>query len=165
MVEHDGERQAITVVGFETRPLVAIDDFDRPRNADELLGSILFLDPGRLDQEDEQCSRAVEDGYFRCIEIDPGVVDAKPGKSRHQVLDGANLDPVLFETGAHTGIADHESGGGNIHRLGKIDATKDDAGIRGSGAQGHIDLDTAVQTDAGGADDSLQRALLEHAST
>ena len=43
------------------------------------------------------------------------------------------------------GVADHEGLGGNIHRLGQIDATKDDAGIGGSRAQGHIDLDAAMQ--------------------
>jgi len=45
----------------------------------------------------------------------------------------------------------------------QIDATEDDTGIRGRRAQDHIDLDTAVQANAGGANDCLQRALLEHA--
>ena len=70
-----------------------------------------------------------------------------PAEGRHQVFDGPHLDPVHFETGAHAGIANQHGLGGNIHRLRQIDATEDDAGIRGCRAQGQIDLDAAMQAD------------------
>jgi hypothetical protein len=77
MVEDDGESQLVAVVGLEARPLVAVADLDGLCDADEFLGGVLFLDAGRLDQEHEGRSRTVEDGHFRRIQIDPGVVDAK----------------------------------------------------------------------------------------
>jgi hypothetical protein len=79
------------------------------------LASVLFFDPGRLDQENERASRAVEDGHFGRIQINPGVVDTEAGKGRHQVFNGPDFDPVLFQTGAHARIANQKSGGGNIH--------------------------------------------------
>ena len=163
MIENDGKRQFVTIVGLETRPLVAVTHFNRLRDADEFLGGVLFFDPRRLDQEDERRSRTVEDGHFRRIQINPGVVDAQTAEGGHQVFDGPDLDPVNFQTGAHAGIPDQHGLGRNILGLGQIDATEDDTGIGRGRAQGHIDLDTAVQTDAGGANDGLQRALLEHA--
>jgi hypothetical protein len=73
---------------------------------------------------------------------------------------GSDLDSVLFQTGAHAGVADQKSICANVHRFRQIDAAEDDTRIRGSRAQGHVDLDTAVEADARGADDSLERALL-----
>ncbi|MPN32775.1 hypothetical protein SDC9_180255 [bioreactor metagenome] len=160
MVKDDGKAQAIAVVGLEARPLVAVADFDRPGDADEFLGGILFLDARRLDQEHEGRGRAIEDGHFRRIEVDPGIVDAEAAERRHQVFDGADLDPVALQAGTHAGVADQDRLCGNIDRLRQINATKDDAGVRCGRAQGQIDLDTAVQTDARGMNDRLQRALL-----
>ena len=147
MVEDDGEGQPVAVVGLEAGPLVAIPHLDGPGDANEFLGRILFLDAGGLDQEDEGRGRTVENGHFRRIQIDPAIVDAQPAEGRHQVFDGPHLDSVHFETGAHAGIANQHGLGGNILGLGQIDATEDDAGIRGCRAQGQVDLDAAMQAD------------------
>ena len=81
------------------------------------------------------------------------------------MLDRTDFYPVLFETGAHARITDQQGCGRDIDRLRQVDTTKDDTGIRRSRTQGEIDLDTTVQANARGANDSLQRALLKHAST
>ena len=44
----------------------------------------------------------------------------------------------------------------------KIDAPEHDAGVRRGRTQREIDLFSGVQPDAGGANDVLQRALLDH---
>ena len=106
-----------------------------------------YLDTDERAEEDEGRGRTVENGHFRRIQIDPAIVDAQPAEGRHQVFDGPHLDSVHFETGAHAGIANQHGLGGNILGLGQIDATEDDAGIRGCRAQGQVDLDAAMQAD------------------
>ena len=73
---------------------------------------------------------------------------------------GTDLDPVLFETGTHPRIANHEGSSRDIHGFRQVDAAEDDAGIGRGRAQGHVDLDAAMQAHAGSADDGLERALL-----
>ena len=84
VVEDDGESQAVALVRGKPRPFLAaavrLAHFDRALDADEFLGRILLLDPGRLDQEDERRCRAIKNRHFGRIQIDKGVVDAKPGK-------------------------------------------------------------------------------------
>jgi hypothetical protein len=64
--------------------------------------------PGRLQQEHEGRGRAVHDRQFGGIDIDVDVVDAQAGQGRHQVLDGGDLDAVLFQAGGQARIADAE---------------------------------------------------------
>ena len=164
MIEDDREGQLVAIIRVEARPLVAVANLDGLGDANKLLGGTLLLYACGLNQKDERRRRAIEDGHFRRIQVDPGVVDAEAGECRHQVLDGANLDPRLFQARTHARIADHEGGGGNIDRFRQIGTPEDDPAVRRSRAESHVDLDAPMQADAGGADHGLECALLEHAS-
>ena len=164
MVELDREAQAETVVGIETDPLVVLDVLHRLLHAQEAFRRLLFLDAGRLQQKDEGCGAAVEDRDLRGVHIDVEVVDAKPGQRRHQVLDGADLGAATLKSGTHPGV-DHGIGvAAELDRRVEIDAAEHDAGIGRGRPQHQIDLAATVQTDAGGTDQGLQRALTDHRS-
>jgi hypothetical protein len=78
-------------------------------DADEFLRHRLFLDAGRLNEEDEGRSRTVENWQFGGIEVDEGVVDTEAGERRHQVFDGAHSGAAILQTRAHARIADQLS--------------------------------------------------------
>ena len=163
MVELDREAEAEPVKRFEPGQLVAVAHFHRLADTDEALGCVLFDDPGRLQQEHEWPGRTVHDRHFRCGQIDHGIVDTEAGQRRHQVLDGLHLDAVAAQAGAERGLADQHCAGGQVHRRIEVDAAKGDPGVDRCRTQGQEDLFTAVQADAGGADDVLERALAKHA--
>ena len=84
VVEDNRERQPESLMRLEARPFITgtigLAHLDRALDTDEFLGRRLLLDPGRLDQEDERRCRAIKNRHFGRIQIDKGVVDAKPGK-------------------------------------------------------------------------------------
>jgi hypothetical protein len=140
MIETNREAQAKTIVGLETRPflagLVALADFDRTRDADELLGDSLLFDSGRLDQEDKRRRRAVKNRHFGGIQIDKGVVDAEAGECRHQVFDGTHLGTVDFQARTHARVADEHRRCRQVDDRIEIEAPKDDARRRAQPAAG-----------------------------
>jgi len=91
-----------------------------------------------------------------------GVIDAQPGKGRHEVFDGIDLRRPPLQTGAHAGIADGIGIGRQIDDRIEIHTMKDDARIRRSRAQGKSDLVAAMQTNTGRGDNGFQGALLQH---
>ena len=141
---------------------MAEKDFDLYKR----FGDRLLFDAGRLNQEYEGRSAAIEDRHFGCIQINPGVVDAQPGKGGHQVLNGSHpnfpLGAIALQTGTHARIADTQCRRRQIHRLIEIDATEDDAGIRGRRTQHHIDAFARVQANAGGANQRFEGSLFKH---
>ena len=143
-------------------PLVAVFDTHRFPDADEFLRRILFLDAGGLQQEHERAGAAVHDRHFRGGQVDDDVVDAEACKCRHQVLDGRNLDAVPDQRRAQHRFADEQRIGRNVDRLVEIDAAEQDAGIFRGRPQRHVHLFAGVQTDAGGANGSLECTLSQH---
>ena len=105
-------------------------------------------------------------GTSRRGQIDVDVVDAQPGERRHQVLDGgdrARRPSPGTTTGAcrrpRTGSARISTGCGRSMRRNTMPV------FGGGRPQRQVDLLAGVQTDAGGADHVLERALLDHGKT
>ena len=141
--------------------------FDGVLDADETLGVVLLLDARRLQQEHERAGRAVHDRHFGRGQVDIGVVDAQAGHGRQQVLDGLDLAAAAaISAGAQAGLADQVGLRRDLDRRGRsrCDGTRCRVSRR-SRTQGHVDLFAAMQPDAGGADDVLEGALLEHWSS
>ena len=162
MVEFDGESQLESVVWIEPRPLVAVLDLDALFHADEAFRRVLLLDSSRLQQEHERSGTAVENRNLGRIDVDEQVVDTQPGQRRHQVLDGRNLDVALGQSRTQARVDNCLRVGNQIDRRIEIDAAKDDAGIRRGRTQYEVHLDPAMQSDASGANQRFERALLEH---
>src|SRR5690606_7652579 len=81
---------------------------------------------------------------------------------RHQVLDGLDLGAFAGQPGAQRHFGDEVGAGRYHHHRVQIDATEHDAVVERCRVQGHVDLVTTVQADAGGADRILESALQDH---
>ena len=89
---------------------------------------------------------------------------AETGQGGQQVFGGLDLDLVFVDQhGAQLGLADQMGLGLDLDRGRQVDAAEHDAGVGRGRAQGHEHLFAAMQAHAGGADDILQCALLNHA--
>ena len=138
---------------------------DRLQDADEFFCDRLLFDARRLQQEHERAGAAIHDGHFARRHVDVHIVDAQTRERRHQVLDRRYAHAVAFEARRQSGVADMIGIGLDIDRLRQIDAPKHDAGIGRGRTQRQIDLFAGMQSDAGGADDVFERALLDHELT
>ena len=106
--------------------------------------------------------RLVHDRHFLGGDVDKGVVDAEAEKRRHQVLHGRDPGAVVLEHGRHRGVG-HVGGARRDRRVaGQVRPAEDDAGVDRRRAQGHGHLGARVQAHAGGPDDTLEGALLDH---
>ena len=162
MVEIDAEFNAESVVGLEPGILVTVTDLDGALDTDEAFGTVLFLYPGGLEQEDEGTGTAIHDRYLRGTHIHVGVVDSQPGKGRQQVFHGRHPHVAVDQCGREPSVADVVRAGTNLDRLVEIHATKDDAGIRGRRTQRQVHLVARMQANTGGANHVFECALLDH---
>ena len=162
VIEIDGKLHLEAIIGLEHGVLVTVLHPDPAFDADKALGALLLLDARRLDQEDEGAGTAIHDGHLRRADVHIGIVDTQAGEGREQMLHGGDAHTVLDQGGGEAGIAHIQRTGGDIHRHGEVGAAKNDAGVRGRGAQGQVDLVTGVQADARGADDIFERTLPDH---
>jgi len=162
VVELDGEAQLVALVRAEAGHLVALGHFHGLQHADEALGRILFHDARRLQQEHEGAGRTVHDRQLGRGQFDDDVVHTQAGQRRHQVFDGLDLGVVAGQAGAQGHFGDQLGLGRHFHHRVQVHAAEHDAMVDRCRAQGHIDLVTAVQANAGGADRVLEGALLDH---
>src|SRR6185312_15816914 len=164
VVEVDREADLESLERGETGPLVAVFHANRLADADETLGGVLLLDPGRLQQEHEGPRAAVHDRHFGRRQVHIGIVDAQPGHRRKQVLDRGHPRLAVHQRGREPGVADVVLARVDIHRRLEVRTTEYDARIGCCRAQRHIHLVAGMQTDAGGTYDVSQRTLLDHGS-
>ena len=162
MVELDRERDLEALERFETRPLVPVLHGYRLPDSDELLGRVLLLDAGRLNQEYERTGAAVHDRHFRCAHVHVRVVDAESRHGREQVLDSGHTDVTAAQRGGERGVPDVLGTCLDLHHDIQIDPAEYDSGIRRSGPERQVDLAATVKSDARGPDDVLQRTLPDH---
>jgi hypothetical protein len=115
-----------------------------------------------LQQEHERTGTAVHDRHLGRRKIDIRVVDAKAGYRRKQVLDRGDADIALHQRCRQPRVTHVFATGTDFHRLGEIHAPEDNPCIDRSGAQGHVDLVTRMETYACRPDYILERALFDH---
>ena len=83
MVKIDAELDLETVMWREARRLVAVDNFDRPQNANKFFRDRLRFDARRLQQEYEWASAAIHNWHFARGYVDVQIIDAETGERRH----------------------------------------------------------------------------------
>ena len=81
--EVDFELQAKAVVWLQSRPFslgaFAFTNLHRTQDANKLFGRALFHNARALQQVDERCRGAVENGYFFGRDVDVEIVQPQPG--------------------------------------------------------------------------------------
>ncbi len=166
MIEFDKELELETIARIQARPFFAVAlafaDFNGFFDADELLGGVLLLQPGLLQQEHERRCRAVHDGNFFGSHIDIQIINAKPRAGRHQMLDGRYPHPVLDQHRSHARIADFGGFRGEVDGRVDIDTTENDPCVYGGRTQGQLDLGAGMDANACRFDNFLDGALFQH---
>jgi len=132
------------VEGLELYHFVTLTYPDFLGNTDVLLGRILFLDTGGLDEENEGAGTAIHDGNFGCTDVHETVVDAEPGHGRHQVFHGGDTDGTFHQGRGQGGFADVFCQRRYAHDRIEIHSAEDDAGVDGRRAQRQEHLFTGV---------------------
>ncbi len=162
VVKLDGEAQLVAFIRGEAGDLVAFGDFHRLEHADEALRCVLLGDAGGLQQEHERTRGTIHDRQFGRGQFHDDVVHTQAGQRRHQVFNGLDLGVVAGEAGAQGHFGDQVGTGRDFDDRVQVHAAEHDAMVDRSRAQGHVDLVTAVQANAGGADRVLESALRNH---
>ncbi|GHB30923.1 hypothetical protein GCM10009038_32180 [Salinicola rhizosphaerae] len=129
MIEVDRETDLETIVGQESRLLAVVLDGNLALDADEFFRGCLFGDASRLNQEHERAGAAIHDRYFRRAELDIGVIDAQPGKGRHQVLDRTDFGTAVGQRRAEVRVGHAGGVRRNLDDRIKIGTHEDDARV------------------------------------
>ena len=87
--------QHVTIGRREDSAFRAFPYFNRFQHADAAAGSALCLLAGFHEKFIEDRGRAIHDRYFRTIDLDAQVVDAKAGDCRQQVLDDCDRGAMI----------------------------------------------------------------------
>jgi hypothetical protein len=134
------------LVGRKDGDAAAIfDDFDGLENFKVAAFSTEAAETGLIKELEEGLGGTVENGDFDVVEVNKDVVDAVGIGCGQKVFGGGEQDALLHKAG---GIADT----GNIVAVGfdweiiEINAAEDDAGIRWSGQQTEVRVNTRVKT-------------------
>jgi len=98
---------------------------------------------------DKRAGAAVHDGHFKGIDFHNGIVQPHAAKRRHQMLDGRNRIAVIANGCGQGRVANRLEVRRNRPGIRQILPDENNAGVRGSGIDLHIDLAARVQTDAG----------------
>ena len=146
---------------FELTAL-AFAHFHGLQDPDEALGCFLQFDTGTLKQVDERSGRAVQNRHFLGGDVHHQVVDTESGAGTHQVLDGVHLGPAIGDGRGQPCVRHRLGRDRNIHRLGQIDAPKDDTGIGHGRTQRQLNALTTVQPDADSLGQGFEGSLRDH---
>jgi hypothetical protein len=116
--------------------------------------------PGTVQEKQKGASRAVQNGNFRAVHFDQGVVDAEAGERRHQVLNSADAcgrSVGVSQHGAKMRIADVIEACRNIDA--QISAAKDDPVTRGCRENCQVGTLSRMNAHTHATDRGFQRAL------
>ena len=152
--------EAVVREGGYHRAVVRV--LDRLGDLHRLDAFRLRLDAGIANHLAELPRAAVGHGRFARVNLDDGVSHPKTVQGRQHMLHRLHLGVALGERGRAVGLGDVPDLRRDLRAAVEIHSAKDDAGIRRSGQQGHRDLVSAVQADAGKARRLGQCLLLQH---
>ena len=109
-------------------------DAHRLQHAQIAAGGGGFDNASGVHSGDEFFGATIEDGHFRAVDLDVGIVDAEAGEAGHQVLDGRNGGAALVAQHGGEVAALHGTAAG-ADGLGRVGTMKNDAGIGRSRSQ------------------------------
>jgi len=156
------------VGGIDADAATVFDNFDWLEDPEVTSFTAKTAEASLIEELEEGLGRAVENGDFDVVEVDEDVVDAVRIGCGEKVLGGGEQDALLHEAG---GVADASDvvAVGFDREIVEIDAAEDDAGIRGSGEQTELRVDTRVKAHTLSFDCALncglKHRLLKYGST
>ena len=155
-----GDFEAVEREGVHHRFLVRV--FDRLGDDDRLGLFRLRLDAGLVDHPAELPGTAVGDGWFVGIDLDDRVGDTKTGQRCEDMLHRLHLGLATGKGCRAGGFRDVLDLGRDLRAAVEVDTAKEDPRVGRCGQQGHGDLVSTVQADAGKARRPGQCLLLQH---
>src|SRR6266481_3626892 len=139
------------VGGIDSNAAAVFDDFDGLENFKVATFSTEAAEAGLIEELEEGLGGTVEDGNF-------DIVDAIGIGGGEKVLSGGEQDALLHEAGGVTYASDVVAVGLDGEIV-KINAAENDAGIRRSGEETKVRVDTGVQTHTLGFDCAVDCGL------
>jgi hypothetical protein len=133
------------VGGIDADAAAVFDDFDGFQDFQVAAFAAEAAKAGLIEVLEERFGGTVENGNFNVVEVDEDVVDAGGVEGGEKMFRGGEQDALLHKPG---GIADTR----NILAVGfngeivEVDAAEDDSGVRRSGQQAELRVDTRVET-------------------
>jgi len=133
------------VGGIDGNAAAVFDDFDRLENFKVAALSTEAAEAGLIKELEEGLGGTVENGDFDVVEVNKDVVYAVGIGGGEKVLGGGEQDALLHKAG---GIADASDvvAMGFDGEVVKIDAAENDPGVRRSGEETKVRVDTGVET-------------------
>jgi len=134
------------------------DDFDGLEDFKVAAFSTEAAKAGLIKELEEGLGGTVEDGDFDIVEVNEDVVDAVGIGGGEKVLGGGEQDALLHKAGGIANTSDVVAMGFDGEVV-KINAAENDAGIRRSGEETKVRVDTGVETHTLGFDCAVDCGL------
>jgi len=146
------------VGGIDSNAAAVFDDFDGLEDFKVAAFSTEAAEAGLINELEERLGGTVEDGDFDIVEVNEDVVDAVGIGGGEKVLGGGEQDALLHKAGGVADASDVVAVGFNWEII-EINAAEDDAGIRRSGEETKVRVDTGVETHTQGLDCAMDCGL------
>src|SRR6266436_1054481 len=146
------------VGGIDSNAAAVFDDFDGLENFKVATFSTEAAEAGLIEELEEGLGGTVEDGNFDIVEVNKDVVDAVGIGGGEKVLGGGEQDTLLHEAGGIADASDVVAVSFDWEII-EINAAENDAGIRRSGEETKVRVDTGVETHTQGLDCAVDCGL------
>src|SRR5882757_4864884 len=143
---------------MDSNAAAVFDDFDGLEDFKVAAFSTEAAEACLIKELEEGLGGTVEDGDFDIVEVDEDVVDAVGIGGGEKVLGGGEQDALLHKAGGVADASDVVAVGFNWEII-EINAAEDDAGIRRSGEETKVRVDTGVETHTLGFDCAVDCGL------
>ena len=140
-----GARHAQAVEGQGDDGAAAFVDRDGVGEREGLARGILFDHAALVDERGEGAGGTVDDRRLGGVEFDDCVIHGHAAEGGEDVLDGVQLDGVGGDGGLALELGDHLGHRTDLGLAEKVDATEDQARVRGARLQGQGDVLTGVE--------------------
>jgi hypothetical protein len=136
-----------TFTWLEPCPAIAMFDRNGRRHNKNPTSAAKLPDAGAVDGLDNRQAAAIQNWRLAAVYFDDGIVNAKPGKGGHYVLNRFQTDAIIIDdAGAQPRLANGVGAGGNgLAAFGNIDAAEQNAAIGGGGVDGDADEPTGMK--------------------
>ncbi len=135
---------------LELCPAIAMLDRDGRRDDENPAPAAKLPHTGTVDGLNDRQAAAIKDWRLAPVYLDDGVVNAKPGKGGHDMLDRFQSDTVVIDNPcAQPSLANRvRTGGDCLPAFGDIDTTEQNTGIGRGGMNGDANEPAGMKADA-----------------
>jgi hypothetical protein len=141
----DVAADAELVGGIDADAAAVFDDFDGFQDLKVAAFAAEAAKAGLIEELKERFGGTVENGNFNVVEVDKNVVDAGRIECGEKMFGGGEQDALLHKAGGIADASDIVTVGFDGEIV-EVDAAEDDAGVRRSGEQAELRVDTRVET-------------------